>query len=313
MAAETNIEWCDSTLNGWIGCDRISRGCDGCYAAVSTPARTMGIVWGPKELRHRTKPATRHALTLYERRQAEFQRQHGRPRRVFVSSLSDVFDNAAPQQWRNELWRDCEASPHVDKLVLTKRVGNVPRMVPPAWLVPGGWPPHVWLGITVVDQIEADRDVPKLLRVPAAVRFLSIEPMLGPVDLTNVPVGGGHGHHEFEPIITGNVLFRAAREAPHVHWVICGGESGPQARPMHPDWVRSLRDQCAVAGTPFLFKQWGEYLPVGQVRADGAELVVPRTGHAWDDGTTAWRIGKAAAGRLLDGREHSAWPRTPVN
>lgn len=302
MAADTNIEWCDSTLNAWIGCDRISPGCDGCYAAVSTPARTMGIVWGPKEPRHRTKPATRHALTLYEGRQAEFHRQHGRPRRVFVSSLSDVFDNAAPQQWRNELWRDCEASPHVDKLVLTKRVGNVRGMVPPAWMKPGGWPAHVWLGITVVNQVEALRDIPKLLHVPASVRFLSVEPMLGPIDLGYLDPCD-HPRRSHEDVGCWMAL----------SWVICGGESGATARPMHPDWARSLRDQCAAAGTPFLFKQWGEYLPVGQVRADGAEMVVPRTGHAWDDGTTAWRIGKAAAGRLLDGREHSAWPRTPVN
>lgn len=293
MAAETNIEWCDSTLNAWIGCDRISPGCDGCYAAVSTPARTMGIVWGPKEPRHRTKPATRHALTLYEGRQAAFHRQHGRPRRVFVSSLSDVFDNAAPQQWRDELWRDCEASPHVDKLVLTKRVGNVRRMVPPAWLVPGVWPPAVWLGITVVNREEMLRDAPKLAELQVPVKFWSYEPALGP--LGEIPAG----------------LMPS--------WGIAGGESdqaGHQARPAHPDWFREMREQFAGADRPWLFKQWGSWLPGSQARDVGDQLAVVgacQRGYRWDDGTHSWHIGKAAAGRLLDGREHSAWPRTPVN
>jgi protein gp37 len=171
--------------------------------------------------------------------------------------------------------------------------------------------PNIWLGITVVSQAEADRDVPKLLHVPARVRFLSIEPMLGPVDLTNIPVGGGHGHHEFEPIITGNALCRADRESPHLHWVICGGESGPKARPMHPDWARSLRHQCKAAGVPFLFKQWGEWLPPyaaglpepffsnGGLR----DLPVTRCGNAM-----MTRVGKKAAGRALDGRTHDGFP-----
>lgn len=285
MADQTRIRWCHATLNPWIGCDRISRGCDGCYAAVSTPARTLGVKWGPKEARHRTTPATRHALIRYERSHDRFVQQHGCHRRVFVASLSDVFDKAAPQLWRDELWRDCEASPHVNKLVLTKRVGNVQRMVPSGWMVPGGWPPHVWLGITVVTRDEMLRDAPKLAALPAPVKFWSYEPALGP--LGEIP-------DELMP-----------------SWGIAGGESDQashKARAAHPQWFRDMRDQFAAAGRPWLFKQWGEYLPVGQVPAPGAELVVPRTGHVWEDGTTAWRIGKDAAGRLLDGREHSAWP-----
>lgn len=285
MAESTSIEWCDSTLNPWIGCDRIGPGCDGCYAAVSTPARTMGIVWGPKEQRYRTKPATRHALTLYEFGQAKFYRQYGRRRRVFVASLSDVFDNAAPQLWRHELWRDCLASPNVDKLVLTKRVGNVRRMVPSAWLQPGGWPTHVWLGITVVNRAEMLRDAPKLAELQVPVSFWSYEPALGP--LGEIPPG----------------LMPS--------WGIAGGESdqsGHLARAAHPQWFREMRDEFKAACRPWLFKQWGEYLPVGQMRATGAETVVPRTGHAWDDGTTAWKIGTKAAGRRLDGKEHLAWP-----
>lgn len=280
MAAQTNIEWCDSTLNPWIGCDRISLGCDGCYAAVSTPARTLGVVWGPREPRHQTKPANRHALLRYEREAPHFAAEHGRKRRVFVASLADVMDKAAPQAWRDELWADCEASPNVNKLVLTKRVGNVRRMVPARWLQPGGWPAHVWLGITVVDRREMLRDGPKLAALPVPLRFWSYEPALGP--LGEIPLG----------IMPG--------------WGIAGGESdqgGHKARPMHPEWLRSMRDQFAAAGRPWLFKQWGEWAHVG---ASG----VSSAGECENlgEGCWVWRVGKEAAGRLLDGREHLAWP-----
>ena len=255
MAESTKIEWCDSTFNPFIGCTPVSPGCDNCYAARSTPARTLGVAWGPGEPRRRTSDANWKLPERWQRQAAEFRAQHGRRRRVFCASLADVFDNEVPDQWRVDLFKLIAATPDLDWLLVTKRIGNVARML-------GDWQtvpllPNVWLGITVVNQAEADRDVPKLLRVPAAVRFLSVEPMLGPVDLTNIPVGGGHGHHEFDPIITGNVLRRADRGAPHVHWVICGGESGPKARPMHPDWAHSLRDQCATAGVPFFMKQMG--------------------------------------------------------
>lgn len=293
MAAETNIEWCDSTLNPWIGCDRIGPGCDGCYAAVSTPARTLGVVWGPKEARHQTAPATRHALLRYQRGQAAFFDTHRRRRRVFIASLADVFDNAAPQAWRDALWSDCLGSPHVDKLVLTKRVGNVRRMVPSAWLVPGCWPPGVWLGITVVNREEMLRDAPKLAELPVPVRFWSYEPALGP--LGEIPAG-------LMP-----------------EWGIAGGESdqaGHKARAAHPQWFREMGSQFAVAGRPWLFKQWGSWLPGSQARDVGDQIATVgacQRGYRWDDGTHSWHIGKAAAGRLLDGREHSAWPRTPVN
>lgn len=213
--------------------------------------------------------------------------------------------------------------------MLTKRIGNVNGML--ADIRHGNdadlsmldmMPlPNVWIGATIVNQTEADRDIPKLLKVPARVRFLSMEPLLGPVNLTSVPVGGGHGHHEFDPIITGNALQRATSADPSVHWVIVGGESGPGARPMHPDWARSLRDQCQAAGVPFLFKQWGEWMPRGP-ESMGYQLVegVPRIrltdlgengsvlsaeggGHVWMQ-----RAGKKAAGRLLDGRTWDGFP-----
>jgi protein gp37 len=166
------------------------------------------------------------------------------------------------------------------------------------------WPlPNVWLGTSAEDQQRADERIPLLLQTPAAVRFVSLEPLLGPIDLMSI-----------EAPETRNVL----------DWVICGGESGPHARPMHPDWARSLRDQCAAAGVPFFFKQWGEWRPPGptseydtggHVPGLPRALIISQDGTVHHFGETAGdgaksmlRVGKRAAGRLLDGKEHNAMP-----
>ena len=182
--------------------------------------------------------------------------QHGRRQRVFCASLADVFDNAVDPQWRADLFALIAATPNLDWLLLTKRIGNVRGML--AELAHGNDPdlspldmmplPNVWLGATVVNQEEADRDIPKLLAVPAAKRFLSIEPMLGPMLLP------------FERLREWNrmaLLYQQEHAVSRIDWVIVGGESGPGARPMHPDWVRSLRDQCQAAGVALFVKQMG--------------------------------------------------------
>jgi protein gp37 len=173
--------------------------------------------------------------------------REGLPRRVFCASLADVFDNQVPAEWRRDLWLLISATPHLDWLLLTKRPQNITKMLPRMASVPGlMWPwPNVWLGTTVENQEEADRRIQHLLAVPAARRFLSCEPLLGPVDLR------GWLYH-FGTERTGGVRPRS-----DLHWVICGGESGPGARPMHPDWARSLRDQCKAAGVAFFMKQMG--------------------------------------------------------
>jgi len=336
MSAETNIEWCDSTFNPWIGCTRVSPACDDCYAARSTPARTLGVVWGPGQLRRRTGAANWKQPEQWQRQAAEFKAQHGRRRRVFCASLADVFDNEVPGQWRIELMRLIVATPDLDWLLLTKRIGNAAGMLETAFRAVHhgreGWadnlPPNVWIGATVVNQAEVDRDVPKLLATPAAVRFLSVEPMLGPIDLErprpgpDLDQGGGR-------MICQPWLIQSG-----IDWVICGGESGPKARPMHPDWARSLRDQCAAAGVPFLFKQWGEWreqddsgLPGVREIVEGdpewdsqaakcdafmaidGELVMDLDDARLDVGYSGLeRIGKKAAGRLLDGRTHDGFP-----
>lgn len=328
MSEQTNIEWADSTLNPWIGCTKVSPGCDNCYAEKSIPALMQGIKWGPGAARRRTTTHERAAVT-WNSNHAQFFAQHGRRRRVFCASLADVFDREVPTSWRRDLFDLIRCTPHLDWLILTKRIGNAASMIQDAlgdlWhsTEPGkAWPwANVWLGATVVNQAEADRDIPKLRAVPARVRFLSIEPMLGPVDLrfTN---GLVHGCDAADYLLD---------------WVICGGVSGPHARPMHPDWVRSLRDQCAEAGVPFLFKQWGNWRAASWFDGpdadadDGDDFVnLDRTEHLFiaNDGRTwdtvggrymypplplgHWclmvRDGKKASGRLLDGVVHDAWP-----
>ena len=186
-------------------------------------------------------------------------------------------------------------------------------------------PRNVWIGTTVEDQTRADERIPLLLSIPAKVRFLSCEPLLGLVDLRHVQhdrvveidsLTGDHG--VYRPL--------QGRSEARIHWVICGGESGPEARPMHPDWALSLRNQCAAAGVPFLFKQWGEWLPAevsapvmpSEIRRITVRTPIKDPGpqrpefHDWPDGAVSARVGKKAAGRLLDGREWNEFPAVEV-
>ena len=280
MAENTKIEWADHTFNPWTGCTKVSPACDHCYAE-GWAKRSGHVKWGSGQPRRRTSDAN-WRMPLKWNREAE--RTGVRPR-VFCASLADVFDNEVPCEWRRDLFdliRRCE---NLDFLLLTKRIGNAKTMMADALHLESSanrdgriWPlPNVWIGATIVNQAEADRDIPKLLDVPARVRFLSMEPLLGPVDLTHIEVFGGDA--EIFPLkgTTDCVDDEGAPtdDVPALDWVIVGGESGPGARPMHPDWARSLRDQCEAAGVPFLFKQWGEW---------GEPDSIERTGiahHGW--------------------------------
>lgn len=278
MADRSNIEWCDSTFNPWIGCTKVSPACDNCYAEADFDKRRHIVTWGAGQARHRTtaanwrKPLRWNAKPFYECPECGWRGDKpstqggsftdGLPscphcdsmglidarRRVFCASLADVFDNEVPDEWRVDLFSLIDATPHLDWLLLTKRIGNVGNMLP----VPFDFEclyPNVWLGATICNQAEADRDIPKLLAVPAAVRFLSMEPLLGPVNVYSS--------------MTGELLHTSGDDynPGSIDWVIVGGESGPNARPMHPDWARSLRNQCASANVPMLLKQWGEFAP----------------------------------------------------
>ncbi|MBR8084583.1 hypothetical protein C6V04_29100 [Burkholderia multivorans] len=347
MSANTKIEWCDSTWNPWEGCQKIGPGCDHCYAEMRN-ARFAGgtaVNWGPGAPRRRTSRANWRKPLAWEAAHAEFFAAHGRRQRVFCASLADVFDNAVPDAWRADLFDLIWNTPHLDWLLLTKRIGNADTMIIRALELAGRnvntpWPwANVWLGATIVNQAEANRDVPKLLSTPARVRFLSMEPLLGPVNLAESGALWSD--------MNGNIVDATARGLRGVDWVIAGGESGPGARPMHPDWARSLRNQCAAAGVPFLLKQWGEWMPISEmmetrdlyrsnrVARDGEDQSVVdelygrtckvdqlclhingdhvpiNSPNAFLAGTSpmhAFKVGKRAAGRLLDGRVHNEFP-----
>jgi protein gp37 len=355
VAAQTEIAWCDSTFNPWIGCTNVSPGCDHCYAEQQDKFRGWTPEgWGAGKPRRRTseslwaQPLKWNAEPFYqctacgwrgghlelEKRPCGCRSEHmiHARRRVFCASLADVFDNEVDISWRADLFFLIEQTPNLDWLLLTKRIGNVTRMVAETsdYLAtvhkPLAWPlPNVWLGATIVNQDEADRDIPKLLATPARVRFLSMEPLLGEVDLSQwlFPFQPCKDCPCPNPDVSREGLEQCCRDPElmpsGIHWVIAGGESGPKARPMHPDWARALRDQCAAAGVPFLFKQWGEWTP-GEIDdpADGTRAWVDEYGTGVNIegrqrpvtmGEVAFcRIGKKAAGRVLDQHTHDGFP-----
>jgi len=235
MSAGTKIQWCDATVNFWWGCAKVSDGCRYCYAEGIARRLSRGTAtWGENGLRRlRVGEATRELLQLNKR--AERQR---RTLRVFINSMSDTFENRRDlDAARHVLWAVARVVPALDLLLLTKRPENVRHLVDPEWMA-GKWPANVWLGTTVENQAAADERIPHLLAVPAPVRWLSCEPLLGPVDIRagDARPPGMRGYFD---------------------WVVAGGESGQQARPCKLDWLRSLRNQCDQAGVPFFLKQLG--------------------------------------------------------
>lgn len=236
MAENSGIEWTHHTFNPWIGCTKVSAACDHCYAEA-WDKRFNGERWGPHATRTRTK-TWGNPVKWNKRLEGT-----GRRERVFVASLADVFDNhrSIQPEWRRELWALIRQCQNLDFLMLTKRPQNIARFLPDDW---GNGYPNVWLGATVESQKEADR-LDALVNVPAVVHFLSMEPLIGPVDLS--------------------------KHIDRLEWVITGGENGPHYRPADPDWFRSLRDQCAWADVPFLFKQW-EGRSQREIKAKGREL-----------------------------------------
>ena len=236
MAENSGIEWTHHTFNPWIGCTKVSPACDHCYAEA-WDKRFGGERWGPHAPRKRTK-TWGNPVKWQKRAEAE-----GTRYRVFCASLADVFDNhrSIDVSWRRELWALIRDTPDLDWLLLTKRPQNIWRYLPNTW--GEGWQ-NVWLGTTAENQEEWDRRWPHLARVPARVRFFSCEPLLGPIEM---------------------------RGSGNLHWMITGGESGAHYRPAEADWFRSLRDQCAELGIPFLFKQW-EGRNQKEIKAKGREL-----------------------------------------
>jgi len=332
MVENTKIEWAHHTFNPWVGCQKVGPGCDHCYAEVANGG-AHAAKWGPHAERVRTRPRNWNFPAKWNTAAASAGERH----RVFCSSLADVFDNHASilPEWRSDLARLIHDTPNLDWLLLTKRIGNADHML--REMFPGGTPRNIWLGITVTGQDEADRDIRKLLEAKAEhnlpVAYLSMEPLLGPVDLTRVKFGalsyqtGVHYHDVlrggfwspkpfFRPSQPGEEMshFTNASDLGSIDWVIVGGETGAEARPMHIKWVQALRDQCAAAETPFLFKQWGNWFPDGEMDGSGAIYSGTRREndslfHEWpDEGDLSVRMDKRDAGRFLDQRTHDAVP-----
>lgn len=279
MGSKSKIEWTDHTFNPWWGCTKVSPGCAHCYADAFAK-RTGHPVWGPDALRrffpdpHWRAPLTWNAAA----------RDAAVRRRVFCASMADVFEDRPDLvEPRARLFDLIGRTTWLDWLLLTKRPENIGRL----WLS-DVVAPNVWYGTTVEDQARADERIPQLLAVPAAVRFLSVEPLLGPVDL--------------RPYLDGSTRWSVRTNATNVDWVIVGGESGPGARPCDVAWIRSIVDRCIDAGVPVFVKQIGAFPVTANANLDD-----------WPDDAVLVHHGEgAAAGRakLRDpkGGDPAEWP-----
>ena len=328
MSDKTSIEWTDATWNPVTGCAKVSPGCDHCYAETIAERFRGGAAF-PNGFDVTLRP---HKLDQPLRWK--------RPRRIFVNSMSDLFHDSVPDEYIAKVFAVMAAGRHHTFQVLTKRHGRMRALLSSAefrgaveeqlhqyadptrggniptgpWDGPEWWPLwNVWLGVSTENQQWADIRIPALLDTPAAVRWISAEPLLGPIDLHT------------DPIEAGSPFWGS-----QLDWVVVGGESGPGARPMHPDWARNLRDQCQAAGVPFLFKQRGEWTwnEPGQFRMPGkpysdrvavmhpAGMTALTKDNPFDPfaaGHPKWstrieRVGKKAAGRHLDGRTWDQYP-----
>jgi protein gp37 len=249
MGKTTNIEWCDHTFNPWVGCTKVSPGCTRCYAENLMDARFQRVAWGRGQARQRTSAANWRQPLLWDHEAKDAGERH----KVFCASLADVFDPEAPDQWKSDLFSVIEQTSNLDWLLLTKRpelgiehFGSWQNLNPEAAR-------SIWFGISAEDQERFDQRAEYLtdIRLADNITFVSAEPLLGAINLAS--------HRQY------------------IDWVICGGESGPGARPMQKYWVRSLQMQCHCHGIPFFFKQWGG-------------------------------VNKKAAGNMLDGRKWLEMP-----
>lgn len=288
MGENSGIQWTTHTFNPWVGCQRVSPGCEHCYAeaydkrvgGAKLPDGTKALRWGPSAPRVRTSAANWRKPLAWDKAAAAA----GRRDRVFCSSLADVFEGRpelAP--WRLDLLELIRITPHLDWLLLTKRPNAVLPLLREvrqaftaasplhtwlaSWLEHGRPPANVWFGTTVEDQRRANERIPELLKVPAAVRFLSCEPLLERVDLTDIRWGNG----DFCDALRPN-SYRGGLESPGVDWVIIGGESGPGARPFALEWARDLVRQCRAAGVAPFVKQLGQR-PVAPVNETGGVVL----------------------------------------
>ncbi|OFA00169.1 DUF5131 family protein [Duganella sp. HH101] len=282
MGKETSIEWTHHTFNPWWGCVKVSAACDHCYA--ETWAKRLGEdVWGPKSDRRFFSEAHWKEPLKWD---AEAKAQ-GVRRRVFCASMADVFENRPDLiSHRLRLFDLIKNTPHLDWLLLTKRIHLVKKQLPKGFQFPS----NVWLGATVENQASVNKRIKYLLEFTSpSVRFLSCEPLLGPIDISN--------------------FLRKGPLGTRVDWVIAGGESGHGARPMEPHWPDDLRKQCSAARVPFHFKQWGHWAPI-ELAGDAVtrRTVIHIVQHRGEAITLA-AVGKGKAGRSLGGKHWDQLPK----
>jgi protein gp37 len=279
---KSGIEWTDATWNPVTGCTKVSQGCRNCYALRD---------WGRLSANPQTVYFGREFTDVqcHEERLAQ-PMLWKKPRRIFVNSMSDLFHAAVPDFFIEQVFRTMIAAEHHTYQILTKRAERMQ-----SFLQARGWEPdrHIQIGVSCEDQWAWDERVPHLLATTASIRFVSLEPLLGPIDM--------RGKRYDDASDSWVVPSVSDWPLAGLQWVIVGGESGPAARPMNPQWVRDLRDQCALASVPFFFKQWGEWVSVSEVAGPGPHFTFP-------DHRTVRRVGKRLAGRALDGVTHDGSP-----
>ncbi|QOD81859.1 DUF5131 family protein [Chromobacterium haemolyticum] len=338
MSDKTGVEWTDATWNPVTGCAKVSQGCKNCYA-LRDWARLSAM---PNTIYHGRQFTD--VMCHPERLGQPF--RWARPRRIFVNSMSDLFHPDVPFEFIAAVFWVMGVTCRHTYQVLTKRPARMVEFF--QWVTEGAiafdddrisdhmpnnieWKPssngrggydtcgprypypNIWLGVSIEDQATADERIPLLLQTPAAVRWISAEPLLGPVDLETIRSNGdlGEGQPWLHPLL--GVVSDGHGDVCNVggiDWVVVGGESGHKARPMHPAWALALRDQCVAAGVPFLFKQWGEWVPSKELHRAGAVVGHQLHSFPWGQCNPQMaRAGKKAAGRLLDGAQHDGYPK----
>ncbi|MCM0760476.1 phage Gp37/Gp68 family protein [Sporomusa sphaeroides DSM 2875] len=310
---KSRIEWTDRVWNPITGCTPISPGCDNCYA--ERMSRRFAETWG--------LPADNpFKVTLHPER-LEQPLNWKKACKIFVCSMSDLFHDDIPDDFIMQVFSTMAHAQwyhgHIF-IILTKRPERMKRIIEtiktdiekqqiPIRNENGtttrrltfAFPlQNIWLGVTAENQEQAEKRIPILLQTPAVKRLVSVEPMLSKVQL----------HPWWLPYHSNHYLHYSAHLHRGLDWVICGGESGPGARPMHPDWARSLQDQCQAAGVSFFFKQWGEFCAISQMTDDAYRAwdCYHGTEHCWDMDNPIWKVGKKKAGCLLDGQEWKQFP-----
>lgn len=346
MGENSKIEWCDNTFNPWIGCSKVSAGCANCYAETLMDKIWNKVEWGKGKERKLTSAANWKLPIKWNKEAAK----EGIRKKVFCASLADVFDLEVSDDWRNQLMDLIYRTPNLDWLLLTKRPENALRYFSHISSLSGvdNWHStqlfshnlseqqkennlqrvfshfkNIWIGTSVENQKAANERIPILLQIPAAKRFLSMEPLLSAIDF--------YGTSAFMP--NENHPWRNCKILTGIDWVIVGGESGHNARPMHPEWARAIRDQCVMTNVKFLFKQWGEWAPrsgvltgggINWVEIDPQCKKYPDVIRLGEHGLNTrysencndtmgeeifmQKVGKKNTGRLLDGREWNEMP-----